>query len=94
MSDILPFLLMTEAEAARLREATLDDQEGLEPRLVAAGDHAGSYVLPRRVLFDEAFAAHRDAFGLMEEVVLDVAAAWPVVGFPPAGAASNIGAAG
>lgn len=83
MSDILPFLLMTEAEAARLREATIDDDERLEPRMVAAGPYQGGYVLPRRVSFDDAFVAHRDAFAMMNEVVLDVPVAWPpVVGGP------------
>ncbi len=83
MSDI-PFLLMTEAEAARLRDATMEDDNRLEPRRVEGGDHEGGHVLPRRVLFDDAFAAHRDAFAMMEEAVLDTAAAWPAASFPPA----------
>lgn len=79
MSDLYPFLTMSEAEAARLREATIGAAERLNPRRIEAGRHAGRYALPRRVIFDPAFVQHRDAFALMDEVALDVAAAWPPV---------------
>jgi hypothetical protein len=77
MGDVLPFLTMSEIEAARLREATLGEADRLEPRRIAGGARAGRYALPRRVMFDEAFVTHRDAFALMTEVALDPAEAWP-----------------
>lgn len=77
MGDILPFLTMSEIEAARLREATLGEADRLDPQRIRAGARAGQYALPRRVMFDEAFVAHRDAFALMTEVALDPAVAWP-----------------
>jgi len=71
MANILPFLIMTELEAARLREATMGQLNKLDPRRVDLGPRAGRYILPERVKYDEAFAQNRDAFALMETVVLD-----------------------
>ena len=77
MGEMMPFLLMSEIEAARLAEATLGEDERLEPRRIAGGPRAGQYALPRRVLCDAAFAQHRDAFALMPEAALDPALCWP-----------------
>jgi len=74
MANVLPFLIMSELEAARFREATAGEQNRLDPRKVDLGTHKGKYVLPERVKFDPAFTDQRDAFAVMETVALDVEA--------------------
>jgi hypothetical protein len=74
---LMPFLVMSEAQAARFREETIGDQNRLDPRLVDAGPQKGKYVLPERVTFDPAHVAHRDAFRMLNVVTMDTDAAWP-----------------
>lgn len=71
MANVLPFLIMTELEAARLREATSGQLYTLDPRKIDLGKHAGKYVLPERVRYDENHIENRDAFAMMETVALD-----------------------
>lgn len=77
-ADLLPFLMLTEQQAARFREATAGSENRLEPRLVEAGPYKGKYVLPRRVMFDPAFAAQADAFALLTDVQMDTSVAFPL----------------
>jgi hypothetical protein len=77
--NILPFLLMTEQQAARFREETAADENRLEPRRVDAGPQAGKYVLPERVIYDDAFEDRRDALRMLTVVQIDVETAWPPV---------------
>lgn len=74
---LMPFMTMSQLEAARFIEATMGAENRLEPREVAAGPHAGKYVLPEGVKFDPAFADHLDAFALMPVVALETTEAWP-----------------
>ncbi|UXS01616.1 hypothetical protein [Agrobacterium tumefaciens] len=71
MANLLPFLVITEIEAARLREATQGQIYTLDPRKVDLGKYAGKYVLPERVKYDENYRDNRDAFAIMETVALD-----------------------
>jgi len=71
MANVLPFLIISELEAARLREATMGATNRLDPRKIDRGPYAGRYVLPERVKYDESFFDNRDAFALMESVALD-----------------------
>jgi hypothetical protein len=79
---MMPFLAMSETQAAAFREETLGDQNRLDPRLVDAGPYKGKYVLPERVIYDEAHIAHRDAFRMLNKVNLDTVLAWPPVEEP------------
>ena len=79
MSNVLPFLLMSKVQAARFREETAGDDDRLEPREIMAGQYQGSFVLPERVIYDEAFAARRDALRMLTIVLLDVDAAFPPI---------------
>lgn len=76
---ILPFLLMTDIQAARFREETAGDENRLEPRKIMGGGHAGKYALPRRVIEDPAYAERQDALLMLTEVALDIDVAWPPV---------------
>lgn len=78
MTNALPFLVMTDIQAASFRDATLGAENRLEPRKVDTGPYAGQYVLPSRVMLDDAFADHADAFALLVEVVIDTDQAWPI----------------
>ena len=71
MANLLPFLLMTETQAANFRDVTSGDADRLDPRKVDLGIQAGRYVLPARVLYDPAFAARQDAFRMLQQVNLD-----------------------
>lgn len=82
MANLLPFLLMTVTQAARFREETAGDENQLDPRRVEAGPHAGRYVLPERVIYDDAFKARRDAFRMLTVVSIDTETAWPPVAEP------------
>lgn len=73
----LPFLVMSDLQAARFREETMSDQNRLDPRLVEAGPQKNSYVLPERVLLDPEHASHRDAFRLLTVISIDTDLAWP-----------------
>ena len=75
--NLMPFLMMSETQAARFREETLGEQNRLDPRLVDAGLYKGKYVLPERVMFDPAHIAHRDAFRMLTSASIDIEAAWP-----------------
>jgi hypothetical protein len=77
MPNLLPFLMMSEQQAARFREETAADENRLEPRRVEAGPSAGKYVLPERVQFDDAFIERRDALRMLETKQLDTELAWP-----------------
>lgn len=74
---IQPFLLMSKIQAARFREETAGDSDRLDPRLVDQGPQAGKYVLPERVIYDDAFEARRDAFRMLEVAAIDTDLAWP-----------------
>jgi len=74
---ILPYLVMTDIQAARFRDETARDTNRLEPRLIEGGPHKGKYGLPARVSADPAHAARRDAFLMLQEVALDIEAAFP-----------------
>ncbi|MBD8549500.1 hypothetical protein [Sphingomonas sp. CFBP 8764] len=75
----LPFLVMSDLQAARFREETATDQNRLDPRLIDAGPYRGQYVLPERVMMDPAHISHRDAFRMLTVVSVDVEVAWPSV---------------
>ncbi|WAJ27131.1 hypothetical protein [Antarcticirhabdus aurantiaca] len=77
MADLRPFLLMDKLQAARFREETAGDENRLDPVLVRGGPHTGKYVLPERVIYDDAFEARRDAFRMLTVVSLDVTEAFP-----------------
>lgn len=77
MANLLPFLVMDQAAAARFREANLGATSRLEPRRVEAGPFAGRYVLPRDVIFAEQYAGNRDAFAVLQEIQLDTDVAFP-----------------
>lgn len=77
MADLLPFFVMTDIQAARLRELTQNQPNRLDPRLIEGGPHKGKYALPKRIAQDPAFTAHYDAFALLTEVAMDVEIAWP-----------------
>jgi hypothetical protein len=79
---IMPFMIMTEAQAAAFREETAGDGNRLDPRKIDAGTHAGKYALPERVKFDPAFEERRDAFRMLTVATLDTVAAWPPVEEP------------
>ena len=74
---MLPFLVMTDLQAARFREETMTDQNRLDPRLVDAGPQKGKYVLPERVMMAPEHVSHRDAFRLLTVVSIDTDLAWP-----------------
>lgn len=68
------FLILNDLEADEIRKAA---RGLLEPRRVDAGEHAGAYVLPARVLKDP---DHQDivlALELLPQAEIDAAAAWP-----------------
>lgn len=77
MADLLPFFVMTDIQAARLRELTQSQTNRLDPRLIDGGPYRGKYALPKRISQDPTFAAHYDAFALLTEVAMDVEVAWP-----------------
>jgi hypothetical protein len=77
MANLLPFLLMSQQQAARFREETAADDNKLDPRLIDAGPYAGWYALPRRVMDDPAHATRHDAFLMLQEVDFDTDEAWP-----------------
>jgi hypothetical protein len=72
MANLMPFLIMTALEAARLNAATTGEENRLDPRKVDFGAHAGKYVLPEAVKLDPAFIDQRDAFAVMDTVALDI----------------------
>jgi len=74
---LMPFLLMTEAQAADFREVTAGDQNRLDPRLIDAGPHKGKYALPERVIYDPEFEDRRDAMRMLTPVQFDTDIAWP-----------------
>jgi hypothetical protein len=74
---MMPFLAMSETQAASFREETLGDEYRLDPTLVAAGPYKGKYVLPERVLYAPEHIAHRDAFRMLNKVNMDTDVAWP-----------------
>lgn len=74
---VLPFLIMTQQQAARFREETAGDSDRLDPRLIEAGTYKGKYALPERVIYDDAFEARRDAFRMLDVVSFDTETAWP-----------------
>ena len=74
---VLPFLIMTQQQAARFREETAGDENRLDPRLIEAGPYRGKYALPERVLYDDAFEDRRDAFRMLDAVSFDTDVAWP-----------------
>lgn len=55
----------------------LGDQNRLDPRLVDAGPYNGKYVLPYRVIYDEAHIVHRDAFRMLNKINFYTVLAWP-----------------
>lgn len=75
--NVMPFLLLTELQAARFREETAGDRNRLEPRLVDAGPYKGKYVLPERVMMDPAHEQRRDAFRMLTSITMDTDLAWP-----------------
>lgn len=77
MATIMPFLLMDKIQAARFREETAGDENRLDPVLVRGGPQVGKYVLPERVIYDDAFEQRRDAFRMLTVVSLDVQEAFP-----------------
>lgn len=77
---VLPFLLMSETQAADFRDETAGDENQLDPRLIDAGPHAGKYALPERVLYAQEFEARRDALRMLTSVNLDTDVAWPPSG--------------
>ena len=77
MSNLLPFFVMSDLQAARLRELTQGQESRLEPRRIEGGPHAGKYALPKRIAHSPDFEAHFDAFALLTEVALDADLAWP-----------------
>lgn len=72
-----PFLVLTPAQAAQLREATAGRLERLEPRLIAAGPHAGQSAIPVRTRADPAFRSLRTTLNGVTATVLDPDVAWP-----------------
>ena len=74
---LLPFLLMSQTQAARFREETAQDENRLDPRLIEAGPYKGKYALPERVMFDPAFIDRRDAFRMLSVVGFETDEAWP-----------------
>lgn len=74
---ILPFLVMSDVQAARFREETQHDENRLDPRLVEAGPYKGKYVLPERVMMDPAHEQRRDAFRMLTSITMDIDLAWP-----------------
>lgn len=79
---ILPFFIMSEAQAAAFREETIGDQNRLDPRLVDAGPQRGKWVLPERVIFDPAHEGRRDALRMLNVLNIETTTAWPVVESP------------
>jgi hypothetical protein len=75
----LPFLKMTNVQAANFRDQTVGLQHKLDPRRVDAGVHVGAYVLPSRVKYDPLHADKLMALTLLTEVVIDTDEAWPPV---------------
>jgi hypothetical protein len=75
----LPFIKMTNVQAANFRDQTAAYQHKLDPRRVDAGVHIGSYVLPARVKYDPLHADKLIALTLLQEVVIDINEAWPPV---------------
>lgn len=75
---ILPFLVMSEVQAARFREETANDENRLDPRMVEGGRYKGQYVLPERVMMDPAHEARRDAFRMLTSITMDTDVAFPI----------------
>lgn len=78
MANMMPFMIMTELEAARLRDVTQGQLNRLDPRLIVGGPKAGKYALPERLKYAEEFRENLDAFLMLEVVTLDTDLAWPV----------------
>lgn len=74
---LMPFLIMTEAQAADFREETSADENRLDPRLIDGGLYKGKYALPERVLYAPEFEGRRDALRMLTPVQFDTDVAWP-----------------
>ena len=72
MANLIPVLIMTELQAARLRDLTMGQSSRIDPRKIDLGPYAGKYFITKRVSLDPAFADHADAFAMMTEVALDL----------------------
>lgn len=77
--SVMPFFIMSAIQAANFNQMTQGQENRLEPRLVAAGQHEGKYVLPTRVQTDPAYAADvfQSAFAMLTEIAIDPTVAWP-----------------
>jgi len=65
-------LLTTDPDALRAMS-----RGTLNPRLIDAGKHAGSYVIPARVKADRAHADKLVVLERLTEAEIDIDAAWP-----------------
>lgn len=70
------FIILT-AEQADLIRGPTDGGAELDPRQVEAGQHAGKFVLPARVLGDRDHRRRTNFLRGLPQVEIDPAVAWP-----------------
>lgn len=68
---LLRFWLMNASQAAALNTTGTDAEQQLEPREIDMGVHTGKFVLPYRVIQNEAFRDLWDAILMCEDVTLE-----------------------
>jgi hypothetical protein len=77
MTNLLPFFVLAELDAAQFRDATAGRLERIEPRKIDEGTYAGKWAIPARVKDDPAHSDLTAAFAVMTEIPLDADVCWP-----------------
>lgn len=76
---IVELLVMEAGTATALRDATAEAEDRLEPREVAAGPFAGSFILGLAVLSCRHFAHLADILNEIPRHTIDTSEAWPPI---------------
>ena len=70
------FILLDAAQADIVRGPTVDGS-ALDPQEAMAGDHAGKFLLPARVIADPDHAEHKDFLSGLPQAEIIPSDAWP-----------------